>query len=237
MAFCSNCGQELADGAKFCSACGKSTNAGDIVQPIANVNQRKVSFDGEIYKCPSCGEVLNSFTSNCPSCGYELRGTKVTNSVQELVRKLEELEGKRSTTQSCSSFLQRKLNGKTLDVIDEQKINLIRNFPIPNSKEDIREFLIIASSNMQVQAYGSKEERFAQEAIAKAWELKYNQAQKKAKISFGWLAANEEIRLINENAKKGSGWKAWSLPAKIGWIILNIYTIGIPAIIYSICRK
>ena len=119
MAFCSNCGQELADGAKFCSGCGKSVAESATLQPIANLNQRKIAYDGEIHKCPSCGEVLNSFTSNCPACGYELRETKVTNSVQELVRKLEELEGKRSATQSWGSFLQRKLNGKTLDVIDE----------------------------------------------------------------------------------------------------------------------
>jgi len=28
----------------------------------------------EIYKCPSCGEILKSYTANCPACGFELRG-------------------------------------------------------------------------------------------------------------------------------------------------------------------
>ena len=48
MAFCSNCGQQLDDKAKFCSACGTSRS----VQQTANENKRKTVYEGEIRKCP-----------------------------------------------------------------------------------------------------------------------------------------------------------------------------------------
>ena len=71
MAFCMNCGQELPDGAKFCSSCGSAI--GTVTE---ETNERKVTYDGKLHKCPNCGEILNSFVANCPACGYELRGTE-----------------------------------------------------------------------------------------------------------------------------------------------------------------
>ena len=47
MAFCINCGQELAEGAKFCASCG---NAVDASQNGAK-EQRKTVYDGELHKC------------------------------------------------------------------------------------------------------------------------------------------------------------------------------------------
>ncbi len=47
MAFCINCGQELAEGAKFCASCG---NAVDAPQNGAK-EQRKTVYDGELHKC------------------------------------------------------------------------------------------------------------------------------------------------------------------------------------------
>ena len=66
MAFCSNCGKQLVDGAKFCSGCGAT-----VVQTTVEENaKRKVVYEGELHKCPSCGEVLGAFVSVCPVCGY-----------------------------------------------------------------------------------------------------------------------------------------------------------------------
>lgn len=112
MAFCINCGQELAEGAKFCASCGNAVGASQ----NGAKEQRKTVYDGELHKCPNCGEQLGSFVTSCPACGYELRGTKVTSVVNELAQKLERTESV------------------------EQKIDLIRNFYIPNTKEDICEF-------------------------------------------------------------------------------------------------
>ena len=68
MAYCKNCGIQLVDGAKFCQKCGCSVEDERI-----GYTQRKQEFEGKLYKCPNCGEILKSFELNCPACGYELR--------------------------------------------------------------------------------------------------------------------------------------------------------------------
>lgn len=145
MAFCINCGQKLAEGAKFCANCGKA------VSSTNSTSQRETVFDGEIHKCPNCGEVLNSFVINCPSCGYELRNVKGNNLVNELAKKIEQ----------ASSV--------------EEKIELITNFYVPNTKEDIYDFFILAVSNLEDTVYDTDD----------AWQAKLEQTYHKAKISFG----------------------------------------------------
>lgn len=207
MAFCSNCGTKLEDNAKFCSGCGVAITATNSQQN----QQRKISYDGEILKCPSCGEVLNSFSTVCPSCGYELRGAKTSNSVQELVRKLEELEAKRSE-QKMGTVLIDLIKRNELNPIDKQIINIIQNFPIPNTKEDILEFIILASShtktNKIVHHSYTKDEK-AQNAICTAWSTKLEQACLKASLSFKedyeFLEKLEELsgkRLITKKEQK-----------------------------------
>lgn len=85
MAFCINCGQELTEGSKFCAGCGKA------VSDNSSTSQRKIIYEGEIYKCPNCGDILDAYESVCETCGYERRGAKATGSVRELQLKLEEL--------------------------------------------------------------------------------------------------------------------------------------------------
>ena len=88
MAFCTNCGHQLADGAKFCFECGVRVNA-----PTAPPEeQRKTVYDGEIHKCPNCGEVINAFISICPACGFEFRGTKISASLQEFIDKVDQCD-------------------------------------------------------------------------------------------------------------------------------------------------
>ena len=139
MAFCSNCGQEIADKCKFCSDCGIPLNA----ETNEKQERRKNVYEGEIHKCPNCGEVLNSFTLTCPSCGYEIRGNKSSNSVHEFAMRLLQLND------------------------EKQKIMLIRSFPIPNSKEDILEFVILASTNI---------DRKIDNELSDAWQAKFAQA-------------------------------------------------------------
>ena len=69
--------------------------------------------------------------------------------------------------------------------IDNKKIDLIRNFPIPNSKEDVIEFIFLAISNIDMGAiFGGSAMRPAgtsQIELAKAWDSKADQAYQKAK--------------------------------------------------------
>ena len=131
--------------------------------------QRKTIYDGDLHKCPKCGEHLNAFATICPVCNYELRGVQATSCVHELSQKLEKADS------------------------DEQKIELISNFYIPNTKEDIYEFFILAYSN--ITAGGNSIE---------AWTVKLEQAYLKAKLAFGNSEDFGYIKELYESINKAS---------------------------------
>ena len=151
MRYCTNCGQQVADGAKFCANCGTP-----ITQNVSNT-ERKTVFDGEIHKCPNCGEVLKAFETVCPNpqCRIEIRGRTNSIAIQEFAINLE----------SISSA--------------DKRILLIKNFPIPNTKEDIFEFMILASSNFDASYYAT---HLHEEDISDAWPTKIDQCYQKAKL-------------------------------------------------------
>ena len=165
MAFCTNCGQQVADSAKFCANCGTP-----ISQNVANT-ERKTVFDGEIHKCPHCGEVLKAFETVCPTCKFEIRGAKGSNAVKELAEKLE----------NASS--------------EKQRIIIIKNFPIPNTKEDIFEFMLLASSNFDASYYAT---HLHEEDISDAWLSKVEQCYEKAKLTFTNQNDLDNIKRIYE---------------------------------------
>lgn len=174
MAFCTNCGQELSNDAKFCPSCGVAT------QKETSGNERKTIYDGEIHKCPNCGEVLKSFESFCPSCNFELRGKESSSTVAEFVKKCELLDKKKSILLIKKK---QKLKGNALLPVEEEKIALISNFIIPNTREDIFEFLILSSTNVLKKASSdaSKHEQYLHNEMKKAWKIKFEQAYEKAK--------------------------------------------------------
>lgn len=179
MTYCSNCGTKVVDGAKFCQKCGAATN----VEPSNHENQRQQEYTGKILKCPNCGEVLKSFNLNCPACGYELRSVKSTGSVRELTQRLEQIEATR-VVEKPRSIYKVAYSEPTISKTDEQKATLIRTFPIPNTKEDLLEFIILAKSNVDCDLYKS-EIRNSVRVVSDAWKAKFEQAYQKAKVSFG----------------------------------------------------
>jgi len=174
MAFCNNCGIQLANGARFCQRCGAPV----VFNNGAFNGNRQQSFYGGIYKCPNCGQILNSFVRNCPTCGLELRGTMPTSAVREFALKLEAIESRRGY-EPPNGF-------DYISKTDEQKISLIQSFLVPNTKEDMLEFMILATSNVNYRSYDSthtisKSER----AINDAWISKIKQVYEKAKRTYG----------------------------------------------------
>lgn len=167
MAFCSKCGAQINPDSKFCTECG-ATNlivaAGMVASaeippvPASPTGERVQEFSGKITKCPNCGEVLKALAGKCPACGFELREVANTSSVKEFSDKL----------------------AKTIS--SRQKIELIRNFPIPNAKADIFEFLVLATSNFDTKkhmaASGTERE------ISEAWLAKIEQSYVKAETLF-----------------------------------------------------
>ena len=74
--------------------------------------------------CTNCGKELSSFTVVCPACGCEVQGRQAADSVRKFYVDITHAQ----TT--------------------KEKADLIKNYPIPNTKEDIFEFMMAASSNV-----------------------------------------------------------------------------------------
>lgn len=87
MPFCMNCGQQLPEGAKFCSGCG--TAMGEVK---SEETQRQQEWAGNIIKCPSCGEDIPSFTAICPACGHEINSAKVSSSLKNFIDSIDECD-------------------------------------------------------------------------------------------------------------------------------------------------
>lgn len=181
MAFCRNCGTQLAENSKYCQKCGKPVS----VDTYRSSSQRQFDYEGKVYKCPNCGEILPSFVRNCPACGLELRGKKAVSSVREFALKLEAIEARREYEPPKTRPSKRN-DSNSISKTDEQKINLIQTFSIPNTKEDILEFMILATSNVNIYAVGHAVDYSAAETkIAEAWISKTKQVYEKAKAAYG----------------------------------------------------
>lgn len=217
MAFCTECGHQLVEGAKFCYECGAKVNAPSSPQAA----QRRTVYDGEIHKCPNCGDIMNAYESVCKSCGYERRGTKATSSVQELARKLEAIEAQRLPKKATSIFTQAFTQGH-IPKTDEQKINLIQNFPIPNAKEDIMEFAVMAISNVDPDVFSTMSmsnpyNNAPKQAISNAWLSKFEQAYQKGRLMFGDSPELENMYSLYIAKKKSIKIKKNGI-----WIMLGI---------------
>ena len=202
MAFCSKCGKEIEENAAFCSACGAAVGASEQKKD----NQRKMDFDGEIHKCPNCGEILKGFESVCSACGFEIRGVKTSEVVAEFAEELKKAEAMKGG----SAWIAHQAFGEaSLSPVDEKKISIIKNFPIPNTKEDIREFMILAATNLDPTLY-STTSKMTKKALTAAWRMKMEQAYQKAKLSFGASSDFDGVQKIyNEKIVKSKRKKAF----------------------------
>ena len=147
--FCNKCGSQLPDDALFCDVCGAKVELNRATQ--------KTNNDGEIYKCPYCGELLSSDDLKCPSCGNEIRGKEAAKSVKAFF----------------DSII-------TINDVDKL-IKAIKTYPIPNGREDVIEFMLLASSNFDAKEYLTNKYTYN---VAEAWLSKIEQCYSKAHMLF-----------------------------------------------------
>ena len=178
MPFCTNCGQEVAEGAKFCSNCGTATDKLDICS-----ERRRVTYAGEVRKCPSCGTELPSMTATCPNCGYEINLQRIHPVIERFSEELrkcdweiafEEQKGTTYTLKRKSGWASwsgwaklgwfflniytlciplvfyRIKRGRPFTPATISKATLIENFQIPNEKEAIIEALYFVQAKIDV---------------------------------------------------------------------------------------
>ncbi len=230
--FCSNCGGRLDAGARFCPGCGTPVSGvAPVVQtqpsvpvtttmppvsvvttpppvPAAPVNPetRQQQFAGVIVKCPNCGQPISNIDVICPSCGYQITGRAASNSVQRLQAELMAVENSRKEITGLG-ILKKMLDGEgEEEIICKKKATLIGSFPIPNTIEEIAEFVILAASNINVSlSKASLGNRFGrtgndfkagERGISDAWVGKLQQAYQKAELMFSDKPAFEKIKDI-----------------------------------------
>lgn len=148
---------------------------------------RRDPQETRVRRCPACGEIVGEYAYTCESCGFELRRSS-DGSIAELYRKLEEIENSRPKSKKEDD------SGNT--PTDKKLASAIRNFPIPNTKEDLIEFLVMANANSRWDDRDAEEE-----AVPCAWRSKFDQAYTKAELLFGQDASFERFQKIKSQAK------------------------------------
>ena len=210
MPFCTNCGQEIQSGTKYCANCGSPTS-NDVHHESS---KRKFVYEGEIHKCPNCGEVINSFVSICPTCGFEINSKQVSSVLQDFIKEINKCEQMIANSPQSVKFLRvfwnacKRLLWVLLNVFflciplaihavrslfsvkstpkltnDERNMaSLIENFPFPNDRESILNALVFSKEKIE---FLSKETVNRKNAYwMRLWCAKAKQLKQKADLLF-----------------------------------------------------
>lgn len=135
----------------------------------------KSNKEGDLKKCPSCGAPVQSFATKCLDCGHEFRNIDSSNSIKKFFKMLNDLE---STSKEDTDNPLKAIGSTYAKMFSEggmfgggkagkQKRELIKNFPIPNTKEDILEFLALGVPRAK-----KKGNFFSSTFSDAAWEIK-----------------------------------------------------------------
>ena len=162
-------------------------------------------------KCPSCGAAAAAMIVKCPYCGHEYGGTGASDGVTAFFERLDALDqelfeaeaakGPKGPLGAVLAETVKQIAGPSLG--DKRKLEMIQNFPIPNSREDITEFVILASSRLKAVpglfSMASHSEIRDAERYNEAWNAKIKQAYAKARIIFA--SDPVEMRKIDQMLK------------------------------------
>ena len=159
---------------------------------------------GDIKKCPACGAIVQSFQTQCADCGYQFSNIEANSSINKLFKMLDDIEASRKEQTAGGLVLDMFAKGLTGgNKIDQRKKEIIKNFPIPTTQEDILEFLSLAVPNARKLGNiftRKSEENIAHNEFAPVWRAKCEQIIMKARFS---MKDNKEVlSQINEYAKQ-----------------------------------
>lgn len=128
--------------------------------------------EGEVRKCPHCGARVRSFRTTCEECGYEFRNAEAVKSAAVLFEQIKSLEmektrelalhedNKNKQLKAFGGVYSRERRKERDDLVknlneaekaikkrfNEAKASLIKLYAVPNTNQDLLEFLTMAAA-------------------------------------------------------------------------------------------
>ena len=189
----------------YCLSYGASIPENDRHHPpcgTADTSPRVQSQKPNLIKCPNCGQELSSFQGNCPACGYEIRNVTTSEAIRRFSEQLSSIEKKASKSSSPEP--------STTHASTAEEAALIRNYVVPNSREDLFEFMILAHSHVGE----SSPLKHKDVLLLDAWEAKIEQVYEKGRLVLpksdfqqlteSYLVVKESLRAQQKRAYRQS---------------------------------
>lgn len=199
----------------------------------------KSNKNGDVKNCPSCGATVKAFSTSCDDCDFEFRNINVNKSVENLSKQLQEIVvtcERKSYKQTLGSTFHEEI-ARQDDIITKQK-SLIKNFPIPQTREDLLELLHFIYPKTKV--------GFSSDKNVSAWRDKFSEILNRAKSAYStdkkMLAEiaqyesqqqiskyNKVLLIFNSLNSKGKlivGFVAVYILLAAGWGIYEMYGVS-----------
>ena len=117
---------------------------GKLHQLEANKPKEKEKV-GNIKTCPACGAAFKSMEINCVDCGHEFSNINTNLTILNLLARIDKIESEKNSIFLNLTSTEKFIQGQEF----EKRIgDVIKNFPVPNTKDDILEFLTYSISKM-----------------------------------------------------------------------------------------
>ena len=135
---------------------------------------------GEVRKCPNCGAQVKGGSAVCTECGYVFTNVSANSSAEKLQAKLDEFNRRQEQRADSRGYLRTVFDNTSRC---KQKMEIISTFPVPNTREDLLEFLTMLQPSAD--ATGSHDGSNSDgEDMSYAYWLLYTNCINKAKLSF-----------------------------------------------------
>jgi hypothetical protein len=163
---------------------------------VENSPVKKEASDkfGDVKKCPACGAMVQSFQTKCSDCDYEFTNIEANASINKLFEMLNDAEDSRTEDLTSNNPLSAmgNLMAKQMTAgfgpgkVDKKKMEIISNFPIPTTKNDILEFLALSIPRAKQKGNfltKMNPENKSHNEFVPVWKTKCEQIIMKAKFS------------------------------------------------------
>ncbi len=161
---------------------------------------------GNIKRCPHCNAVVPPGKVRCEECGYEFRDVEAVSSVVKLQDALDKII----------------MYGGNEAKVEKAQAKTILNFPVPNAKEDLLEFTMVAMGR------GDKYNKNDDDTVGGAYYKKFRECYEKVKMFY---ADDPLFAPIVEEARK----RKWRPSLLVRFLIGFIVFEGIIWLIVLIC--